>query len=269
MNCLKLASFTLAACLIASSCGKEKSKENADETKIVCNNITFESYTYDFIAANTDTVEMDFPGSRYTNYSGQGMLPSDLGEPDIKLLRDSLLAMVNMTFTENGPMPALMEGDTITDLSSSETEACGLQSSSLSLTLATPRVMVWEGYREGYLCGAAHGNSATTYLNFSMTSGKIIPLNSLMKKGYEKSLVKLIRQKITESGTVLLVAKKDIQIPKQFAITSNGLLFSYDPYEIAPYSEGTVQAEIPTGDLIDILSPEGMYILTGRSAEEE
>lgn len=96
-----------------------------------------------------------------------------------------------------------------------------------------------------------------------MLDGKIIEYQDLFKENYQKQLTRLVRNKLKDSSYQLLVSIDSIQLPKEFAITSNGILFSYDPYEIAPYSEGTVSVELETGEIIDILSNNGYFMLTG------
>lgn len=60
-----------------------------------------------------------------------------------------------------------------------------------------------------------------------------------------------------------------VELPEQFGLTSKGIIFSYDPYMIAPYSEGTIQVELSAGELTDILSAHGQYILLGVNQSEE
>ena len=52
---------------------------------------------------------------------------------------------------------------------------------------------------------------------------------------------------------------------------SPGITFSYDPYDIAPYSEGVVSVPVSIGDLVsaELLSPEGEYLLTGEGKRPE
>ena len=268
---MKWVAAFLAAVTVISGCGNSKKENIKDETKTVNRNLQFESYTFDMIAERTDSDTVGIPGEKYIRYSGQGMLPVDIGDAAVKSLRDSLLRMVRVRFEEeSGPSPMLSDGERLTDLPPLDSDACGIMYSSLSLTLATPAVMVWEGYREGYACGAAHGNRAASFVNYSVESGKILSLASLMKPNYEKPLVKMIREKIDDMDTDLLVKLNEVEISDQFKITSTGIVFSYDPYMIAPFSEGIVQVKIPTGDLMDLLSDDGVYYLTGqRPAKEE
>ncbi len=246
--------------LILSSC-KGKT-ESHNETKP--RNIVLESFTYDIIGEDISSDTLAIPGGKYVRFIGQGVLPQDIGDTEILHLRDTLMKMAHIEITTDGkPMPEMPDSMLSTSLDPVDTEACGEDFSNLTTTLVTPRVVVWENKRESYACGAAHGNQSTAFINFSMLDGKIIEYQDLFKENYQKQLTRLVRNKLKDSSYQLLVSIDSIQLPKEFAITSNGILFSYDPYEIAPYSEGTVSIELETGEIIDILSNNGYFMLTG------
>lgn len=88
-------------------------------------------------------------------------------------------------------------------------------------------------------------------------------LDYLFNNGYKAKLLKLIRDQVTSDGVTLVDGMEAVGISPQFAITSDGLKFSYDPYEIAPYSEGVVSVKIPVENLIDagILNENGRSLL--------
>lgn len=257
--------LALGILICAGACGrnnKEKSDENSNQ--VVNRDIAFESYTIDMIGEYPDSMAFDAPGSKYVRFIGQGVLPRDLGQSEIQLLRDTLMKIAHVTFTDpSSPEPVFSDNISLTSIAPSDSVACGEINSNLSTTLVTPRVIVWENELYSYPCMAAHGVQSTTFINFCMTDGKIIEISDLLKKDYQKPLEKIIRNKIKEQGVDLLVALNEVQIPVEFAITSKGLLFSYDPYQIAPYSEGTVQVEVPVGEIESLLSTHGRYILLG------
>lgn len=254
------AASALALGLVSCSEKKANSNESAPATL----DIVFEPFSYEQIAeyANTDSLNTD--GSNYVKFIGQGVLPQDIGDDNIKHLRDTLVKIANIAFNNDGtPIAAVPDDMKVTDLSTSDTEACGEVINALSTTLVTPRVVVWENTTESYACGAAHGNHSTAYVNFDMTNGKIITISDLFKEGYKDSLTKLVRNKLKTSDYNLLIPISQVPLSDEFAITSKGILFSYDPYEIAPYSDGTVQVELSIGEITDLLSDGGNYILTG------
>ncbi len=253
---LYLAAAGLA--LFSAACNNKKTPDTKTR------NIVFESYTYDVIGEYLSSDTLDVPGGKYARFIGQGVLPQDIGDTEILHLRDTLMRMANIKMEGfDKPIPVMPDSMELTSLPSAETEACGESFSNLTTTLMTPRVVVWENKQESYACGAAHGNQSAAFINFCMLDGRILEYTDLFKENYVDRLTKLVRNKLKESNYQLLLPIREIKLPDEFAITSKGILFSYDPYEIAPYSEGIVSVEIETGELIDILSPDGYFILTG------
>ena len=247
--------------LSGTSCTTDKNSDNNES--VSSRDIKFESYTYDYIGEFTGSDTLEAPGGKLVRFIGQGILPQDIGDTDVNALRETLLNMAGVRITDGNAKPVLPDSMQLTDLPASETEACGETVSTLTTTLVTPRAVVWENMNYAYACLAAHGNSSTKYVNFCLTDGKVISLGDLFKKDYKDTLLQLIRDKIKNDGYDLLVPVDQIGIPAQFGLTSKGIIFSYDPYQIAPYSEGTIQVELSAGELSDILSPHGLYILLG------
>ena len=250
------------------ACGSKDAKKVgkiSDESR----DIQFESYTFDLVGEYYGEDSISTPGGRLTRFTGDGVLPQDIGNMDIHNLRETLIKMAGIRFTDGSAEPVLPDSTRITDLIASDTVACGEYISRLSTTLVTPRAIVWENECYAYACMAAHGNSSTKFLNFCLTDGKIISLADLLKPGYEKELQTLIQKKLSDSGHELLVPLKDVKIPEEFGLTSKGLIFSYDPYQIAPYSEGTIQVELSDNYIWNLLSSHGKYILLGINQSED
>lgn len=256
--------LALGAFSACSGGNKDGEKNSNDENR----NIQFESYSYDLIGefSGADSVLYDIPGGRYVRYIGQGVLPKDLGQADVKHLRDTLMKIARVNFVgENRPEPTTTDSIRITDLPANDSIACGEVIANLSTTLVNTRVIVWENEIYSYPCMAAHGMTNTSFINFCMTDGKIMSLSDLFRPGYEKKLKALIAKKLKEAGTELLVDRGRVPVAEEFEITTSGILFSYDPYQIAPYSEGTVQVELTTDELLELLSDHGRFVLTGVS----
>lgn len=266
----KFLAFAMAgiSAVLFVACGSKDTKKEG-EIPNEPRDIQFESYTFDLIGEYYGADSINTPGGKLTRFIGDGVLPRDIGDTDIHNLRETLIKMAGIRFSEGAAEPVMPDSTRITTLAASDTEACGEYISRLSTTLVTPRAIVWESECYAYACMAAHGNSSTKFLNFCLTDGKIISLADLMKPGYEKELQNLIRERLAVSGHELLIPLNQVEIPEQFGLTSKGLIFSYDPYQIAPYSEGTIQVELSDGDLWTILSPHGKYIISGISQSAE
>ncbi len=262
---MKNITFMVLAAFIALAGGScnSRNKDNDSSAKESSSDIKFESYTYDLISEFTGNDTIEAPGGKLVRFIGQGVLPEDIGDTDIKTLRETLMNIAGIHFIDDNAEPVMADSLRITDLAASDTDACGEVISTLTTTLVTPRAVVWENIKYIYPCLAAHGNTTTTYVNFCLTDGQIISLGDLFKPDYQKPLMEMIRTKLKDSGQELLVPLDQVSFPSQFGLTSKGIIFSYDPYQIAPYSEGTIQIELSAGEMSDILSQHGLYVLLG------
>lgn len=252
--------------LVMGACGtKEKREKENSKDETVVENLSFESYKFERMGEYEDSDTRASDGERYVRYVSEGVLPRDLGTGGAGMLRDSLMRMALLVSDDEGRPAPLMPDSMIRVYNIPDSILnCGFVYTSLSTTLLTPRVVVWEIDRETYAYHAAHGNRFTGYVNYNLTNGKIINLSDLMNPGYEDKLTAVLREKVKEENIQLLVKPEELEIPKAFAITSDGLLFSFNPYSIAPYSEGIIKIDVPIDDILDILSKEGMFILTGN-----
>lgn len=253
-----IAAISVASLLLVGAC--TGSKKHSDDTGIV-RELTFESYTFDCIGEYFGSDTLDVEDGRLTRYVAQGVLPTDIDNTNIHALRDSLLAIAGVQFIDDTPQPVFRDSIRLSELSPRDTTACGYANSSLSVTLVTPTVVVWKSYRESLPCMAAHSVNATSYINYCMTDGRIVSLDIMFIANYRKPLTKLIRDKLKTMDIDLLVPLKEVEIPAQFEIAPGGINFSFDPYDIAPYSDGTIKVEITLADLDPLLSDHGRLIL--------
>lgn len=270
MRKIYLCALTVAGLFAATACGNGNKERKASEAvSTETKDLKFESYTYDYIGEFISSDTLDTPGGKYVKFSAEGVLPQDMGDKDVALLRDSLIKLAGIAIYDDGrPGPLMPDSMQLTELNAAETEACGYDASLLAATLVTPRVVVWEVEREGYPCLAAHGNHATYYVNYCIADGKIVSLNEMFRPNSDKKLAAIIRKEVAKMGVDLLCKPSEVPVSSQFELTSDGINFSYDPYEIAPYSEGTVKVHVSLGDLVDLLSGHGYYVLTGQKRSE-
>jgi hypothetical protein len=103
-----------------------------------------------------------------------------------------------------------------------------------------------------------------TILNFDLRNGKIIQLSDLFKPGYGKPLKNLVeKQFIKQNGKSawnFTPGSGDFELADQFSITPQGLVFSYNQYEIGPYAAGMPEV-IVSYNLISELFSKDSYLL--------
>ncbi len=116
-----------------------------------------------------------------------------------------------------------------------------------------------------YFTGAAHGISATQFLNWDNATGKVLGLAHVLEDGKHDAYIAALK----ESHAQWLAKNPDairdpaaynrlwpFQVSSNFAFTDGGLLVKYDSYQIAPYSSGQPELLIPYNRLRGILRPE-------------
>jgi hypothetical protein len=104
----------------------------------------------------------------------------------------------------------------------------------------------------GYM-GGAHGNYATGFDNYDINSSKKITLNDLLITGYkgklnkiaEKYYKKMYASNENENLQNLGWFDNKFILANTFAITSQGLYFLYNSYEIKPYAAGQTTFLLP------------------------
>ena len=127
----------------------------------------------------------------------------------------------------------------------------------------TPQVFSLSLGSDGY-SGGAHGNSRIDYRSYDPKTGKRYTLGDWLKKGYEKPLQDLGEKAFRKARD--LPAEGDLndfgftfnqgfQLNDNYAATPKGLLFYFNPYEIASYADGPTELIIPYSELKDWLLP--------------
>ncbi len=112
---------------------------------------------------------------------------------------------------------------------------------------------------EFYYMGGAHPNSTISFINFDLNTGKAIELAYLFKPNYEQTLNKIgeeiFREKqklkstesLTEAG--FWFDQGSFELNDNFLIKDSGLLFLFNPYEVAAYAVGKIDILIPYSDI--------------------
>ncbi|MDR3192584.1 MAG: DUF3298 and DUF4163 domain-containing protein [Treponema sp.] len=119
--------------------------------------------------------------------------------------------------------------------------------------------------------GGAHGNYGKNYFVFDREKAGRISLPDLMKEGFGRVLTEKLDQELRKNREL---DRNDslrhhgffvnqVEPTENFFLSSKGIGFHWDPYEIGPYAMGFVEIVVPYGEIGDILSS------LGRSAARE
>lgn len=119
--------------------------------------------------------------------------------------------------------------------------------------------LVVELYISSYT-GGAHGNYESKFLNIDRTQNRVWSLSDIVADS--SALQSLLNEaaiyyfKIPQGAHMtdrLLVG--EVPVTNNFYLSATGLCFSYDPYEIAAYSDGQIKLFIPYSRLMPLLTP--------------
>lgn len=113
--------------------------------------------------------------------------------------------------------------------------------------------------------GGAHGSYQIIYTNIDLNDLVTLSEEDIFVPGYYKLLTERILQNLMKDNNVeepdSLLMKgfftiEDIVPNDNFWLDDKGINYSYNQYEIAPYSMGVINVFIPYSELTDILLPD-------------
>ena len=114
--------------------------------------------------------------------------------------------------------------------------------------------------------GGAHGNSNISYLNFNAQTGDLLELTDIVS---DTTALKKIAELKFEKTQKVFAKDNDFEfdkadyfwgnpffLPAYIAVTKDGLLFMYNPYEAAAYAMGPISFDLTWQELGTILKKE-------------
>lgn len=120
--------------------------------------------------------------------------------------------------------------------------------------------------------GGAHGSHSTMYYNIDLNTGNILKETNLFKADTDSTLTKLIRAELTDTikgGASISILDWDSVKPNgNFYFDNKGIIYVYNTYEIAPYSDGLVQVCIPYAKVKDIANDLLNKIIATKTKQE-
>jgi hypothetical protein len=136
----------------------------------------------------------------------------------------------------------------------------------------TTELLVYCVRTESYEPGAAHGITLRRYINFLLEGkGEVITLDRIFTpKGLAKLPARIAEQAEAMSDIIGVTAVSELPADGNFYISSEGeIVFSYQPYEIASFAQGTINIPFYAYELIDYMSDEGIALFNLEDLESE
>ena len=127
----------------------------------------------------------------------------------------------------------------------------------------SPEVLVYCVRTESQRAGAAHGMTVRRYINYLLRGqGKVLTLTSLFTpEGLKQLPDRIAEQALSLSDIIGPTSVDGLPANDNFYLSSEGeIVFSYQPYEIASYAQGTIDIPFYPYELSDLMTPEAIDI---------
>jgi hypothetical protein len=134
------------------------------------------------------------------------------------------------------------------------------------LTLISVRLNI-----EGMQAGRAHPFHMYKVLNFDLTHGKELALSDLFKPktNYLQTLsqysTKKLNSSLQDKWMIASGAKANTTNYKNWNLQDDSILITFDDYQVAPYSNGPQEVEIPYSALQKIFSSQALIISSAKN----
>lgn len=211
----------------------------------------------------------------YTSVSASIQWPTKLGNHDLKNLQDSLLSYtflspkstIDSTLIDYLSKPEgfgefkLEEVDSVPGGINVREYTKNIDASIIGFN---EKFIVYSIRSDSY-AGGAHPNYSIQFLNYDIVKNKVLSYNDIFLPGTEDKILDIIKgqlmnqyfaktMKELETNSGIFV--NEIYVSKNLYLTGTSITFFYNPYDISPWSVGSIEVKISIWSLTDYLTPE-------------
>lgn len=196
------------------------------------------------------------------------VLPLRLADADISALRDTIMSYalgvtgkpIRQSINDWLQSTADDQGyKAIADARAADAEiAQGFDFVNGFIVNLSPEMMVYCVRTDSYRAGAAHGMTTRRYINFITTGqGEILELGKLFTPDGLKQLPDRIAEQARSIADMIGPTQVNgLPANDNFYISSEGeIVFSYQPYDIASFAQGTIDIAFYPYELVDYMTP--------------
>ncbi len=135
----------------------------------------------------------------------------------------------------------------------------------IKVELNSPQIVMLKNFTYEF-SGGAHGNSFELWNVYDVQNYRKLPLNTFISenkmKEFTKIAEKFFRAEEGLSDTSSLengyfFENDTFALPANYGISTEGIVFHYNPYEIKPYAAGTTTITIPYEEIQDCMTQTG------------
>ncbi|QTR50858.1 DUF3298 and DUF4163 domain-containing protein [Candidatus Thiothrix anitrata] len=133
----------------------------------------------------------------------------------------------------------------------------------VEMVFSSGNLMTLNFTENGYT-GGAHPFSGERYFVFDMVTGKQVTLAGLLTPGYDGVLNVAAEKAFREARHIDSDANLETEgfwfennvfsVNTNFGVLEHGLIFVFNPYEVAPYVMGPTEFTVPYEDIADVLA---------------
>lgn len=108
--------------------------------------------------------------------------------------------------------------------------------------------------------GGAHGSRNIFYYNIDTRTGKIFSEKEFFKANSQGKLTELLEEKVkttkNQNGDDVTLLEPEQVVPNgNFYFGDEGVVYVYNQYEIAPYSDGLIEITLPYDEIRTLINP--------------
>lgn len=266
-----LLSSVLFLGLLATGCAGSQQNNSGDEISNFEVRQTIKSIERSYLCEGDDAVFADSL-KIYSEVKIVVEWPEKLGDTDIKVLQDSLLssiftkpeATIDKSMITSAQTPEGSDLFSMKAIDSIPNEPCMIYSRDVLVSTAAfnSDFISYEISTYSYT-GGAHGMTESHYVNYDLNSKTVITSENAFRPNTESYILQAIKDNLMTQYNVSSMEELEkkgffidqIFLTRNFYIEGTELVFHYNPYDIAPYSEGSIEVHVPYYQVKNCLSP--------------
>lgn len=122
-------------------------------------------------------------------------------------------------------------------------------------------VMMYSTVNDSYILGAAHGNSNQKLFNYDTEKKKILSIKDIIKPEAVETVKSIARKNFLKNSSNNkidpdIARNTEFFLSENFEFNSDGIIFSYNPYELLPYVFGPQRVFLSYDEIKEYLKPE-------------
>lgn len=271
----------LTAATTIAGCDKKSNEAQVSDSRI--NNFevvqTIKSAERDYSCVGADAVFNDSIPV-YSKVSVTIQWPDKMGEYNIKPLQDSLMAAIyeSPKASIDETILAALESPRGNDIYKME-PVDSIPAHKLAMTLYNDKIASAVTFDRNYIVyqvmtsiydGGAHGMSVSHFINYDFDSARVITPELAFRPGSDEKLLEAIKSQLMKMYGVTTLQQLDskgvfsaqIFLSNEFYLQGYNVMFHYNPYDIAPYSTGSIDVPVPYYMIRECLTPEVFRLFT-------